>query len=102
MVDKTGCISFNGKTYEVGMKLIGRKVEVFYDATWQDEVEIHHKDFAPFKAQRLEIGENCRISKEDAAVVLTKHHALLIGLKRRLRGQRLSQNPCAHTFWAAG
>lgn len=85
MVDKTGCISFNGKTYEVGMKLIGRKVEVFYDATWQDEVEIHHKDFAPFKAQRLEIGENCRISKEDAAVVLTKPDTsrLLIGLKKK-------------------
>ena len=85
MVDKTGCISFNGKTYEVGMKLIGRKVEVFYDATWQDEVEIHHKDFAPFKAQRLEIGENCRISKEDAAAVLTKPDTsrLLMGLKKK-------------------
>ena len=63
-VDKTGCISFNGSQYEVGMKLIGRKVDVIYDATWTEEVEIHHKDFKPFRARKLAIGENCKGIKE--------------------------------------
>ncbi|MBS7528868.1 DDE-type integrase/transposase/recombinase, partial [Fusibacter paucivorans] len=55
-VDKTGCISFDGKAYDVGTKLIGRSVEVKYDPTWKTEVEIHHKDFEPFKAGIQEIG----------------------------------------------
>ena len=58
-VDKTGCISFEGKKYDVGMKLIGRKVEVHYDPTWTEEIEIHHKDFEPFKAKVQVIGPNC-------------------------------------------
>lgn len=45
------------------MKLIGRKVEVLYDTTWLDEVEIHHKDFETFRAKKLVIGENCQGSK---------------------------------------
>ncbi len=62
-VDKIGCINFNGAQYEVDMKLIGRKVEVLYDTTWLDEVEIHHKDFEPFRAKKLVIGENCQSTK---------------------------------------
>lgn len=58
-VDKTGCISFEGKRYEVGLQLIGRKVEVHYDPSWSGEVEIHHPDFTPFKACEQVIGEHC-------------------------------------------
>lgn len=58
-VDKTGCISFNGSKYETGMQFIGRKVEVYYDPSWTDEVQVHHEDSKPFMAKRLEIGENC-------------------------------------------
>ena len=58
-VDKSGCISFAGKKYEVGLQLMGRKVEVWFDPTWTDEVEIHHKDFEPFKVKELTIGANC-------------------------------------------
>lgn len=63
-VDKTGCISFKGQTYEVGMGLIGRKVEVKVDPTWLDEVEIHHPDFQPFKAKVQIIGSNCGVNSE--------------------------------------
>lgn len=59
LVDKTGCISFNGKQYEVGMKLMGRKVEVLYDPACTDQLEIHHKDFKPFFVKQLEIGPFC-------------------------------------------
>jgi transposase InsO family protein len=58
-VDKIGCVSFKGDKYEVGTHLMGRQVEVYYDPTWRDEIEIHHKDFKPFKAKRQIIGEDC-------------------------------------------
>ena len=63
-VDKTGCINFGGKKYDVGVKLIGRKVDVYYDPTWTDEVEIHHKDFKPFKVKVMIIAENCGVRTE--------------------------------------
>lgn len=63
-VDKTGCIHFEGKTYDVGMKLMGRKVEVHYDPSWTDEVEIHHPDISPFKAKKQVIGSNCGYQRE--------------------------------------
>jgi len=58
-VDKTGCISFEGKKFEVGLQLLGRKVSVHYDPSWADEVEIHHPDFEPFLAKEQVIGEHC-------------------------------------------
>lgn len=83
-VDKTGCISFNGTQYEVGRKLIGRKVEVLYDPTWQEEVEIRHPDFPHFRAKKLTIGENCKQEKElsENFKVETDHSRLLDGLKK--------------------
>ena len=58
-VDKTGCISFDGKKFEVGLQLLGRKVSVHYDPSWNDVVEIHHPDFEPFLAKEQVIGEHC-------------------------------------------
>lgn len=58
-VDKIGCVSFQGDKYEVGTHLMGRTVEIHYDPTWVDEIEIHHKDFKAFKAKRQIIGEDC-------------------------------------------
>lgn len=78
-VDKTGCISFHGKKYEVGMKLAGRKVEIRYDPTWDKEVEIHHKDFEPFMAPVLEIGENCGV-RQELQTCEADHSRLLEGL----------------------
>lgn len=63
-VDKTGCISFNGEQYEVGMKLMGRKVEVVYDPAYTSQLEIRHKDFEPFIVKPLEIGPFCGVQKE--------------------------------------
>lgn len=85
-VDKTGCISFNGQKYEVGLKLVGRKIEVFYDATWKDEIEIHHKDFPIFKAKRLQIGENCgqtELFPAEAQPVKAKNSRMLTGLEHQ-------------------
>ena len=64
LVDKTGCISFEGKKYEAGLQLIGRKVEVHYDPSWTGEIEIHHQDFEPFKVKELVINEHCGLRSQ--------------------------------------
>jgi hypothetical protein len=58
-VDKTGCVSFGGQHYEVGLAYIGRKVEVRYDPSWTEELEIVHEQSEPFIVKKLVIGNNC-------------------------------------------
>lgn len=56
-VDKVGCISFKGKTYEVGLAFIGRTVQVVYDPADITEVTIEYAGHTPWKARELVIGE---------------------------------------------
>ena len=58
-VDKTGCVSFNGQLYEVGLAFIGRKVEVRFDPSWTDELEVIHEQSEPFIVKKLVVGTNC-------------------------------------------
>jgi len=63
-VDKTGCISFDGDLYEVGLAYIGREVEIFYDPSWTEELEVVHENSEPFTAKKLVIGTNCGVKRE--------------------------------------
>jgi len=56
-VDKAGCISFEGKKYEVGLTFIGCKVDVVYDPADTSELTIEYEGHAPWKARKLAIGE---------------------------------------------
>jgi len=56
-VDKSGCISFAGNKYEVGLTLIGCKVDVIYDPADVSELTIEYEGHQPFKARQLVIGE---------------------------------------------
>lgn len=56
-VDKSGCINFMGKKYEVGLSYIGCKVDVIYDSSDITEVTIEYEGHAPWKARQLVIGE---------------------------------------------
>ncbi|MDR1440040.1 MAG: DDE-type integrase/transposase/recombinase [Clostridiales bacterium] len=64
-VDKSGCISFDGQKYEVGTALLGRRVEVRRDPTWDGELEVRHEGFEPFMARKLAIGRNVGRKRED-------------------------------------
>lgn len=57
-VDKAGCISFNGKRYEVGLTLVGCTVDVIYDPHDTTELTIEHTNHPPRKAKQLIIGEH--------------------------------------------
>lgn len=56
-VDKSGCISFMGKKYEVGLPFIGRKVEVVYDPADITELTIEYEGHTPWNVYELVIGE---------------------------------------------
>jgi putative transposase len=56
-VDKAGCISFENRKYEVGLKFIGCKVAVVYDLADTEEITIEYEGHAPWKARQMVIGE---------------------------------------------
>lgn len=56
-VDKSGCISFEGKKYEVGLNFIGYTVDVIFDPADISELTIEYKEHVPWKAKELTIGE---------------------------------------------
>lgn len=56
-VDKAGCISFEGKKYEVGLPFIGCTISVVYDPADITELTIEYEGHAPFKVKELVIGE---------------------------------------------
>lgn len=56
-VDKAGCISFMGKKYEVGLTVIGCKVDVVYDPADISELTIEYEGYSPWIAHELTIGE---------------------------------------------
>ena len=56
-VDKAGCISFDGRKYEVGLAFIGCTVDIIYDPADITELTIEYEGHAPRKARQLTIGE---------------------------------------------
>ena len=56
-VDKSGCISFMGKKYEVGLLFIGSKVQLVYDPADITELTIEYEGHAPWTVRELVIGE---------------------------------------------
>jgi len=63
-VDKTGCVKFSGQFYEVGLAYIGSEVEIRFDPSWTDEIEVIHGQSEPFIAKKLVIGPNCGTTTE--------------------------------------
>jgi len=63
-VDKAGCISFNGCQYEVGAAYIGRTIDIRFDPSWSEEIEVLPGHSAPFLAKKLQIGPNCGTARE--------------------------------------
>lgn len=56
LVDKTGCISFYGKPYEVGLSFLGMKVEVIYDPMDLSVITVKGGDLPPVQARQRVIG----------------------------------------------
>jgi len=56
-VDKSGCISFMSKKYEVGLAFIGTTVDVIYDPADITELTIEYPGHEPWTAKEMVIGE---------------------------------------------
>jgi hypothetical protein len=56
-VDKSGCISFSNKKYEVGVLFVGRTVTVAYDPGDIQTLTVEH-DGKAWQVQELKIGEH--------------------------------------------
>lgn len=56
--DKSGCISFQGKKYDIGVRHAGKRVDVVYDPANVEVLTIEIPGEAPFQAHRLNIGEH--------------------------------------------
>jgi hypothetical protein len=56
-VDKSGCINFDGKKYEVNVLLAGRKVDVVYDPNDVQTLTVE-QDGNSWKVTELQIGEH--------------------------------------------
>jgi len=56
-VDKSGCIQFGGKRYEVGVLLIGQTVDVAYDSNDTQTLTVEHNGI-PQRIEELKIGEH--------------------------------------------
>ncbi len=56
-VDKSGCISFQGSKYEVGLTFVGYKVGVVYDPADVTRLTIEYEGYPSWIAQKLKIGE---------------------------------------------
>jgi transposase InsO family protein len=55
-VDKSGCISFNGKKYEASVLLVGCKVDVVYDPNDIQTITVEHGGNS-WRVSELQIGE---------------------------------------------
>ena len=59
IVDKAGCISFQGRKYETNLSLIGAEVEIAYDPMASETLTVSYPGIPSFTAKPLQIGEYC-------------------------------------------
>lgn len=103
-VDKSGCISFMSKKYEVGLNFIGCTVDVVYDPADISELTIEYEGYTPFKSKELLIGE--RVGKrpelpQHLEIRTTDSSRLLTAAKERNKERQIRQNP-AISFRSVG
>lgn len=95
-VDKAGCISFEGKKYEVGLSFIGCTVGVVYDPSDITELTIEYEGHKSWKAQQLIIGERAgqRPNMPDTIQPLPAESSrLLTAATQRNRQRKATQSP---------
>jgi hypothetical protein len=105
-VDKSGCISFDGKKYELehGLLLMGRKVDIVYDPSDTDTLWIEHEGFPRFTAKPLVIGERSgkRPELPTAVTTGTLSQSRLLNAAERSNELRVKQRRNAISFRGIG
>ena len=55
--DKSGCISFRGEKYDLGVRFAGRKVDIIFDESSTDSLTVEADGVTPFRVHKLAVGE---------------------------------------------
>ncbi|UQZ82171.1 Integrase core domain protein [Paenibacillus konkukensis] len=95
-VDKSGCISFMDRKYEVGLPFMGCTVDVVFDPADISELTIEYEGHAPWRVRELVIGE--RAGKrpprpEHLDPVPADTSRLLTAAEERSRDRKAQQAP---------
>ena len=95
-VDKSGCISFMGRKYEVGLPFIGCRVDVVYDPADITELTIEYEGHDPWQVREMVIGE--RAGKrpslpEHLGPIPAEGSRLLAAAAERSRDRQAKQAP---------
>ncbi|NLI93435.1 MAG: transposase [Peptococcaceae bacterium] len=103
-VDKSGCINFMSRKYEVGLNFMGCTVDVVYDPAVISELTIEYEGYAPWRAKELVIGT--RVGKrpglpEHLEVRPADSSRLLCAATSKNKERQIRQNP-AISFRSVG
>ncbi len=100
IVDKGACVNFNGRKYDVGLSLIGAKVEIVFDPMAPETITVLHKGMEPFEAHPLEMTEYCkpRPKLPDTMLAVEPETSRFLDVLEKKHRQRMQQNADAISF----
>ena len=91
--DKSGCISFGGNKYDLGVRFAGRTVDVVYDPANVEMLTIEVKGELPFPVHKLQIGDHVapRPARMKPERIETNHSRLLDAAVKASQKKELSR-----------
>ena len=90
--DKSGCISFERRRYDLGVKYAGRVVDVVYDPGNKDTLTIEVQGELPFQVKQVQIGERVRPRpKRPEATEKADHSRLLSAVTQKYRANTVER-----------
>lgn len=90
--DKSGCISFAGKKYDLGVKYAGRVVDVVFDPANTETLTIEAEGEMPFVAREVQVGEHVRPRPErPEADVKAAHSRLLSAVTKKYKANTVER-----------
>ena len=100
IVDKGACVNFNGRKYDVGLSLIGAKVEIVFDPMAPETITVLHKGMEPFEAHPLEMTEYCkpRPKLPDTMLPVEPETSRFLDVLEKKHRQRMQHNADAISF----
>ena len=100
VVDKGACVNFKGKKYDVGVALIGAKVEIVFDPMAPETITVHYQDMEPFEAHPLEISDFCKPKPKlpDTMLPVEPETSRFLDMLEKKHQQRMQRTADAISF----
>lgn len=76
--DKSGCISFGGKKYDLGIQYAGQTVDVVFDPANTETLTIEAQGNTPFTVRELQVGEHVKLRPERPDASVKADHSRLL------------------------